>query len=358
MRLRVGFLRVIAATVGVLSIGYAQDARPAPDRLPHRLRFTVSPQTTAIVAVDEDGYPDYLTVLMEQSRRGATSDNNAVRALLLTMPRDLSTQAYLPLIEAELEIDEQDVRQEFSKFSLFVAATRKERIVAITNQLTQQESLAAHRPWLATEFPILAEWLEYNREALDAAVQAATLTHWYSPPVVVALPAVTNCPLPAASHALLLTRGLRLRALLQIAMREVDAAWDDILAIHSLALLTSKGPFLTERYIGGLIEQQAAIPEAFLLQSPALTSRIVQRIRTELSQVPPLPDFHAALTTGERYRLLDLVASISRYGMKWDLDHDPLLRNVLNFAFVRLVNWNTVLQDMNRHLDQVVRLQY
>lgn len=347
-------LKVIVASMAMTAIGYAQEQPPADKTLPQP-RVTVSPQTTVIDVVDDDGYPDYLMALEDQCSRGATHDNNAVRALLLTLAKDRNNEAYLPLIEEQLEIGEQDRRHEFSKYSSFVDATRDERQVAVTNQLVQQEQIAATRPWLAKEFPVMDEWLNYNAEALDAAVRAATLTHWYSPPVIVELPAVTNCPLPAASHALVLARALRLRALARIATQELDAAWKDILAIHRLALLVNKGPYLTDRYLGFRIEHEAEQPESFLLQSPVLTPLTIHRIRTDLDQLPKLPNFHTALSTGERYLRLDFIVTIARYGMNWGLDKHPLAQDLINFIFVRLVNWNTVLQDFNRHLDSAVK---
>ncbi len=358
------YTKLLALCSLIPCMGVAEDVSDGNNSQSRQTRIKIAKDTTAILEpLDQQGYPDYLAALNLLYKQGATTRSNAARSIYLTLRPDSLGSDVRQKIESGLEIAEQDQRHYFFTREDFVRETRPKSVESETRLILEQSEAALDRVWTAQEFPLLAEWLEFNREALAEVCRASQLPKWYVPGVAVGLPSVMLAPLPVSQQARTIAKALRLRALLRIGENEAQAAWDDILALHRLSLLQCQAPHLIERLVGFDIAANGFAGEQVLLQSTGVTTKLVERIRRDIANLPKMPELDAALDHGQRYLLLDAISLFAQHGLKASkLNHTLQPNDVLqsfherifSFCLTRLVNWNRVTRTMNQWVDRTI----
>jgi WD40 repeat protein len=189
-----------------------------------------------------------------------------------------------------------------------------DQIKAVVNQLQDRAS----RPWLASDYPHIAEWLKANEKPIALVIEATRLTDYFNPLII---PRTGKEPrvligarLPAAQKCRELAAALTARAMLRVAEGKFDEAWQDLLACHRLARLVSRGA-LVEALVGigiGMIASNAEL--AYLERVPLTPGQIQDRLK-ELHALPPLPPLADKIDLNERLIFLDVLQFVRRGGV-------------------------------------------
>lgn len=322
---------------------------PVRPQQPLPSRFQFARDTTVILGPrDRYGYPDYLAALNLRTQMGVSHQNNAARAIFLTLAPNY-LRAFNRQTEAELGISWFEPRHVFENRPEPVKGSNVEA--------------ALNRPWKAHEFHSLKLWLEINQEALLAVHQASRLTAWYAPKFANGQPAMLYAELLITQQLQAICEALRVRAMLRIGEGELESAWDDVLAIHKLALLQAQDHHFMTHAIAHEAEHGAFVCEQALLRSSELTPELIDRIRRELAVLPDMPGIASALNYGERYALLDSICLFAKLGThafkRRSFSNLGQLENSftqgsLDFWFIHFVNWNRVLRTANKWVDDAI----
>src|SRR5690606_38332836 len=113
---------------------------------------------------------------------------------------------------------------------------------------------------------------------------------------------VENPALQLVSEAAL---ALRARAMLQLRLGKVEAAWDDVLACHRLAILADSAPLRSYADSSLEIAVMCCRLEMEILHWTSPDAKRVRRMKADLASLPALPSVADRLDVAERYRILD-----------------------------------------------------
>ena len=350
-----------------------------PDGMEKKLRakFTVGKETTYITGpYDEDGYIDYATGLNERMRKGVTPDTNAnVLIWKAVGPRPegraMSAEYYKwlgidPLPEKGTYFISQN---RFTKEHLKLEAgsgsgppgSGPSPLEAFWTEIQE----ASQRPWTAKEHPRVAGWLKAYEKPLALLREATKRPRYFSPLVPIRSKKGTSgligALLPAVQKCREVCQALNCRAMLAVAERRYDDAWQDLLACHRLGRLVAHGATLIETLVGIAIDTIASSADVTLLERAATDAKVdVKTIRGWLGDVrrlPPMPGMAEKINLGERFMGLDCFMLIARGG--WGSleslaggsakSMNPLMQHALDG-----VNWDPALRLANRTYDGIV----
>lgn len=223
-------------------------------------------------------------------------------------------------------------------------------------------SNAMGSPWTEQQYPDLATWLKNNEQALQIVVEATQRPGWYYP----VLDKVGEDGQPVALIATLLphiqmmrelARTLLIRANLHVANNEPEKAWQDLMACHRLARLTSRGPTLIDFLVGVAINSMASHAELRLLSDANLSEQQVDQFLSDLEKLPPMPQVSVNVNVTERMMFLDSVTLMSKGQLNVAelLGDGPTEDNPFDQPILRsLIDWDVVRKKGNEAYDDVV----
>ena len=259
-------------------------------------------------------FPDYEKLLNERISKGITPERNA---------NVLFWKAYGPSPDGQKEImpDEyfkwmgmEKPPKEGDYFISLHAYTKTLRFAEAGIVLYNQQSKASKRPWKATDYPHVAEWLEANEKPLAVFVEASKRPDYFNP-----LVAPKNEPDSSLVSGIIavvkpreLVNALLARAMLHVEEGKFDAAWQDLLACHRLGRLISRGCTMIEALVGYALIQIAAIATLSYIELANLTTAKLRSRMKELQDLPPLSSLADTVDLGERYLHLDTINLIRR----------------------------------------------
>ena len=286
----------------------------------------ISPQTTVVKGPrNADGTIDYLAVLNSACTKGVTRQNNAGPLLLgaLGPEGDKYWQWYYSTAVQALGVE--DPPRPKACYTPWAAWLHDHQVAA--SQPTAgawSEETVTGLPLLGTlltqlqsgdRVPLLRAWLADNQPALDQIVAATRMPRYYLP-----LFAPDDEPQVAGAHQMPMmafrdtAHALGVRAMLKLRAGKVEAAWQDILAIHRLARLTSQGPTLTQQLVANAIESWAIDAGTIVATRGHLSARAARSMLRDLLDLPPPCDMVSAIDRYDRFMALDLVMSLYRGG--------------------------------------------
>jgi type II secretory pathway pseudopilin PulG len=348
--------------------------------------IVVSPQTTFITKpLGADGLPDFEKYVHELYREGATSENNAAVPLLQALwPAELNPNDYAAIV-MELGLEQIPSKDEALQGIHDQASVR--RVAAWlgdrANSKPQDAAVAGEepdyggddpfsstaetviersqsRPWTSDQIPPLAEWVAANQKPLDLIVEGSKLPRYYSPsPTLInnKRDVLYSMLLPNVQAMRDAARAVAARAMWHLGEKRLDAAWQDIMALHRLARLVAQGHTLIEQLVAMAISGIACDATVTLLDSGQLTADQVRQVQRDLATLPPLANVARSLDQMERSAALDafiygatgggneMFTAIS--GVQ-DTDFGNNVFNVVS------VDWNLVLRETNAWYDRLV----
>jgi hypothetical protein len=351
--------------------------------------IVVSPQTTFITEPrGPDGLPDYERYVLELYRDGATPANNAAPLLMQALwPAELDPKDYA-MVAMELGLDEipskEEALQGLHEKAVsdritawlqnqnksqshdaaetiesvgFAAYDDVDRYVPVTESVLEQ---AQSRPWTSEQIPPLAEWVAANQKPLDLIVEASTRPRYYSPS-----PTLLNNErnllievlLPHIQAQRTAGRALVARAMWHVGENRFEAAWQDILALHRLARLTSQGLTLVEQLVAIALSNSACDATISLLDRDGLTTEQVRLVQRDLASLTPFANVANSLDQLERAGALNAFIRMGTgdggemFTAISGVQDNDFGNNVFN---VVSVDWNLVLRETNRWYDRLV----
>lgn len=353
---------VALLAVAVLAAAAAQESpATAPTTEVAGIPITLSRATTYFTGpLREDGTVDYLAAINAMQSEGVTPENNAAVLLLRAfgpdlLPPETRTQVLealgltdVPPLANRFITLEAFARENAARYGLDVPAPSKQSdpggepsTSALADAIRERLQGAAEAPWAAEEDRLIADWLEANEQPLGVIHLAVQRPRYWMPRYADG-PAVVAMQLPAQSLYREAARALVARAMLRVAQRQPQAAWEDLLATHLLARHVGASPTLVERLAAAAIERFAAQADARLANSGALSAAQARSAAQALAALPPLPPMAGAIDLAERAMALDAAMQALQAG-----------RGANDRGFAAEVDWNDVLRRLNDHYDRI-----
>ena len=109
-------------------------------------------------------------------------------------------------------------------------------------------------------------------------------------------------------------RALRIRAMLRLGEGNLEAAWEDLLAIHRLARLHGQGWTVIDVLLALSMDGVACDGDARMLGSGKLSAAAALRMREQLRAIPAEPRMIDRMDVGERMMYCDAVCFFARTG--------------------------------------------
>ena len=344
------------------AVAPAEDKKDT-DKKPKK-KFTVGKDTTyATEPLDKDGYIDYAAALNKRLGQGATPANNANVLIWKALgPRPEGGKG-MPAEFFKLL----GIKQPPEKGNYFLPLHRymKEQLKVgpgkPTDDIIAQHDRALGGPWAAAECPAIAGWLQVNEKSMAVVIEATRRAHYFSPLTPRRTekgPAgLISALLPAVQKCRELTTALIARAMLRLAHKDVDGAWQDLLACHRLGRLVGRGPTLIESLVGIAIDAIASRADLVFLDRVKPDAKHLEKYLGDLRKLPPLPTVADKVNLAERFMLLETVQMVDRHGMKYleGLSGGPG-GPVNPFAeqILQDVDWDPALRNINRWYDRLV----
>jgi hypothetical protein len=308
-------MNVIAAPL-LLSLLLPAEDKPSP-----KPKVPLGKETTVVTGpLTKEGYVDYEAALNDRLGKGITPERNANVLLWQVlgptpeggngMPAEFFRRMGMkeppkggPYFVSLYRYIKDDVKLEREKWE----------------ELWDQQSRAAVRPWAAKDYPHVAAWLKVNEKQLDRVVEATRRPDYFNPLVSHRANkgpgALIGALLPSVQKCRELVNALAARAMLRVAEGKFDEAWQDLLACHRLARLVARGATLIEALVGIAIEAIASQADLAYLERADLTPRQVRARLKDLQGLPPLPPMADKIDLCERFTYLDCVQMVRRGGI-------------------------------------------
>jgi RNA polymerase sigma factor (sigma-70 family) len=299
-------------------------ARTAARRERNKPNFTISKETTFLTEpLDKDGYVDYETALNERLAKDITPATNANALLWEALgPRPESSRT-IPEYFQRLKIPAPSEHGDY-----FVGLVRYANEVLrfgpgeLTRQLLIQRGQTTKRPWLAQDYPRIADWLKANDKPLALAVAATRRPDYYNPLVSrksgdEGWYGLVGALLPGMQECRELATALAARAMLRAGECRFEEARQDLLACHRLGRLLARRAQPTAYRRGMAIDQIPYDADLALLELAQPTARQSRSWLRDLQHLPPLPPVADYFDLGGRFLFLDSVLHARRHGTRF-----------------------------------------
>jgi hypothetical protein len=296
----------------LFSLAAAPDEPPAP-------KLPLGKDTTYVTApLDKDGYIDYEAALNDRLAAGVTPETNANVLIMKALGPKPEGGRMPPEYYKRLGIDEPPLDGDY-----FVSLGRFLRDQFGSGQFDEiydQETQAARRPWAAKDYPAIAAWLKASQKPLDLIAEATRRPEYYNPLVTrlrngkergsligALLPTVQRCREAAAA--------LAARAMLRVQEGKFGDAWQDLLACHRLGRLIARGGTVIEALVGLAIDTIAGRADLAYLERADLTAAQALDRMKDLRGLPPMPPLADKIDLCERFLFLDSAELVRRGGV-------------------------------------------
>ncbi len=274
-------LRSIVAVFLAVVLGCAKAEPPKP-------KFQMGKDTTFITEpLDADGYLDYETALNERLRGKITPETNAVVLLWQAM----GPKPYGKAMHADFY-----------------------------NWLGMKPPPEKGEYFQDTDDTDIAEWLKRNEKPLALVVQATQRQEYFNPVISRTPKGERGLMIASLQYSAQKSRkfadALVKRAVIRTDAGQFDEAWKDLIAVHRLARLTSRGGCYLELLVGTAIDGVAAKADLVFLETTKPNAKQLAQYLLELQELPPMSSVAEKIDKMERFWFLDAMQSIRRNGVK------------------------------------------
>lgn len=337
-------------------------AKPAKQQV-----IKISKETTRILEpLREDGYPDYIKALDDQIRQGVTAENNVAVPLWQALgPKEIGEDArdeYFRRLGIKSLPEDGPYLIDFFEY---VDKKLADDASPDEDEAHDMYDAALERPWTTKEMPVVAQWLKTVEPQRKLFLEASRRPRYYSPMISSDDDAnhsamVISVMLPAISQFRNAARVLMIHAMHELGEGNVDAAWEEIIAIHRLSRTAGQGTTLIDALVSYAIDGIASGGVEQVVKHGKLAARQANKFRADLAALPPPPSSVDKIDNAERFMYLDCVCVIARVGPDaldalTDGVDDDLAPNALKRALTNsFIDWNTVLRMGNRFYDRLV----
>lgn len=284
----------------------------------------IGPETTFVTGpLTADGRIDYPAALHQRLSEGIMPEDNAAVFIDRALgPGDIP----LPLRSRYFEWIGIDPLPEKGNYLVtqweLIQRKAKESDESDKGESVRQFMHAGTHPWNASEFPIVAEWLELNARPLDVIEQATQRTQYYSPIVEDGF-TTTDSAIQMAQRLREVVRILTIRAMFRIGADDTEGAWNDLLACHRLSQLLGHRPSTMTSSLLAVAFSAATTRGDEVLIAHGLTQRQAQTCLEDLDRLPPFGSLTDLVNEGDR---MEALAVTSQTFPAIGLDVNTMLR--------------------------------
>ena len=199
--------------------------------------FAISPQTTYLTEPRSTKFYsiDYQSVIEQQLDPGVPPEKNGFRLLTETFGRPFFGENFKDehwhrlcrYLDLPTDIESTLTFTEWHEFTKTLEPEEQEIAKSFWAEMNQ--------PLSEEVVPLVRRWLDENDAALDVFVTAAQKPILYVPPMF-KTPLLESLLTYDQAYRQM-ARGIQIRVRYRLAMGEIDAAWDDVLAMHRLGEL-------------------------------------------------------------------------------------------------------------------------
>ncbi|MCD4825594.1 MAG: hypothetical protein K8S55_13445 [Phycisphaerae bacterium] len=333
-----------------------------------KLDITISKETTYILGpINEDGTVNYLAYFNNKYSKGVTKDNNAFVLLLKAFGPSMIDEKVRGKVLKKLGIESLPAKGEyFIRWYDYVPTIEPKENAGIPVDYYKQFGKAGSGPWLAKDYPIIADWLKKNEKPLALLQKAAQRPRYFAPLMS-----------PFAPEALVLeafffrftmqcryfAKAMACRAMLKYGSGDVTGAWADLAAVRKMGRHLYQGPFLIDYLIGRSVNETACDGMAKIAVSGKLTAKQAKRFLAENNTLPQ-PDIFPAITN-ERLFALDMILFIARGGSPdvfylldspEEIAKKATLRPESKAAPLNMIDWDEILRTANCLYDRQMKI--
>ena len=344
---RIAFLLLVVTPIALVVIAIlSRRGKPA---------YRVSRETTYLTEPVVNGQVDYVAALNEEGSQGITPENNAVVLLIQAVgPRDIPVASR---------------GEYFERLGIAVLPETGDYFVP-SGQIIQSDRDAwkrfkevskTHRAWQRHEYPLVAEWLDRNHNALERVIAATKRDRFFDPLMV-----SPDAPQPSYGSWVALrgasrgvARALLARATLALGAGDFDTAQRDLHACHRLARLTSQNPEMIETLVAYAIEATACRGDALLVTHRGLSRERAIAYRARLRALPAMTPIVEKVDHAGRIEKLEALASFIRerhaVSSKGHSNGKPWIdENVRNPLLDSVIGWDVIFENLNKTMDRAV----
>lgn len=328
----------------------------APDEpkktLPQKIKL--GEDTTFIdEPLDKDGFVDYEIALNTRLKGRTTPDTNAVVLLLKAIgPKpegaNLKADFYKALGSAEPPENGEYLVRHHSHFVLEVRAPDPQGFYDLETRLRRQ-------PWTQDDAPKHSEWLKLNEKPLAIVADATKRPDYYYPIISRARGGgrdlLIGASLSMVQRHRELASILSLRATWNLGAGRLDAAFADVLTIHRLGRLISRGASMIEMLVGIAIEAIAVDCELTILEHGQPSAKQASAFQAELRKLPPRGSPADKIGLFEQFLFLDAVQDSVRTGN--NLPAEIELQGKTPEQIADAIDWSVILRMGNGYYDRM-----
>jgi len=219
---------------------------------------------------------------------------------------------------------------------------------------------ASERPWVQTDFPTAAAFLDSNAKGLELVVAAANKPRYYAPLITAdEPPRLISASLAIERRIPFMSRVLTARAMLKAGNGDLTGAMDDLVACHKLALLVANGsPLDVSIAKAHLIDAIACRGEIALLESGKLSGKTAAEFQKRLAAIPRLPTADVAADIGERAILRQEIELVKSDPMSIRSFFEPLKDEEfreLEGKRLGSIEWDAAFEAADKLQDRIVK---
>ncbi len=362
--LRLLGLLLVGSMAGWAQRGSAQDSVKNPSQAAPMPKITVSKEVTWFTEpVRKDGFVSYVQAINQHHGKGVTAQNNSVVSLYQAMgPQPEGTRQPDQFFELIGIPPLPNEGKYFVELTKWWKDSGKPMPAGGAQGIINQHYQAIDRSWKEAEFPEYAAWLRDMETPLKLVAEASQRSEYYSPLVFPGddegqLIAVL---LPGVQKSRSLARAMVMRAMWRLGEGKHADSWNDLMVVHRLGRLHSRGPTLIEWLVGVALENIVGEAELRFLSETQPTSKQIAVYFAQLQSLPKRAPMADKIDITERAMYLDCCTQLARGRMKISEltdngsgDDGSLLQKVLEGVVLQSIEWDVVLKNGNRWYDRM-----
>ena len=284
----------------------------------HVWRFVpVSYDTTRLMGpVSKDGGINYVRALNQLAHRGVTSKNDAAVLLIKAVGPKLFPAEVWYDKDILWQLDMQPFETNASRLIPLADWLRKRPLPENPNRYSRwrlELNLRSH-PWTATRYPVLAQWMQANREPLALFASAVKRPRYYVP---LESPdrGLIHARVPLLRPLSFLVQVAAMRGMMLLGQGDAEGAVRWANRINRLAILVAQSPDVVSYLLGIRFESVAMRMDQAAANSDELSAKQLGALLNSIETLPSLPSLAEALND-QRYAGLSMIMMLDENGLK------------------------------------------
>ena len=341
---------LVALASGVLFAAPDEPKKPVP-------KFKLGKDTTFVDGpLDKDGYIDYEAALNERLKGKITPETNAVVLLLKCLGPKPEGDDLKPDFYKALGIEPPPAKGEYFVDSDKHFREGPKRLLPKGH--SDLEDRLRKWPWKAADAPKFAEWLKVNEKPLAVAVEASLRKEYFHPLISRNKDGTRGMLLdflmPTVQKCREIAQILAIRAMLKVGNGEIDDAFADVMAVHRLGRLISRGASPIDYLVGIALQAIAHTGETAIFEHGRPTAKQSLAYRDELAKLAPLANIADAIDQYERFTLLDTIQSMPRDGFD-EIPGEKDFKGLTPEEFAKVLDYESMMRLGNLWIDKFVK---